>query len=119
MLLIIAFGILIGFCANVYANVLSHEEVLNWWFRFGARYEGRWFWKPIWGCQNCIAGQWALWFYIFRVISDRFFPQGEFFCILTRYPKIEPSLLEGLILVLISIGSAKAFNYLNNRIDDN
>lgn len=118
LLEIILFGLVVGFCANVYANVLAHEEIINWWFRFGSRYENRWFYKPIWGCQNCIAGQWALWYYVLRVIFDRVLIRDEIYIILTKYPKINYNVLEGLILILIAIGSAKVFNYLNNKIDE-
>jgi hypothetical protein len=45
----------------VYMCVLSREPILNWWFRFGMRFERRAFHKPIWGCEKCFAGQLALW----------------------------------------------------------
>lgn len=57
--------------------VLKNEPILNWWFRFGetvGKYEKdkreaeRWFYKPIWGCEKCFAGQLAFWFYIFSCL---------------------------------------------------
>jgi|SRR5699024_2911129 len=50
--------------AVIYVLVIAHEDVLNWWFRFGSRFEGKWFWKPIWGCYLCVSGQIALWTYL-------------------------------------------------------
>lgn len=54
-------GILSGIIAAVYRGVLAYEPILNWWFRFGNRFEKKWFFKPIWGCVLCISGQIALW----------------------------------------------------------
>jgi len=51
--------------AVVYKEILFREPILNWWLRFGERWERRWFFKPIWGCHKCIAGQAALWLYLF------------------------------------------------------
>lgn len=31
--------------------------------RFG-NVEGLWWWKPLWGCCLCMAGQWAFWAYL-------------------------------------------------------
>jgi hypothetical protein len=65
--IIIEASALAGACAImgvVYILILSREPILNWWFRFGARFEGRFFWKPIWGCELCFSGQAALWMYI-------------------------------------------------------
>lgn len=71
----------LGFaCALFSVNlivILANEPVANWWFRFGQRVgvkivkltEGevevpRWFYRPIWGCEKCFAGQLALWLYL-------------------------------------------------------
>lgn len=59
--LLLLIGAASGISGAVYRFVLSHEPVLNWWFRFGDKYEGRWFYPPIWGCHKCISGQLALW----------------------------------------------------------
>lgn len=65
MILAFAFLLLIGaasgISAAVYRFVLNQEPVLNWWFRFGDKYNGRWFYPPIWGCHKCISGQLTLW----------------------------------------------------------
>jgi hypothetical protein len=60
MEILIFYSILIALLAVVYRLILAHEPVLNWWFRWGLRYEKRWFWKPVWGCELCFAGQVAL-----------------------------------------------------------
>jgi hypothetical protein len=57
-----------GICAAVYRGVLAYEPVLQWWFKFGNRFEGKWFFAPIWGCIRCISGQIALWAYVLTAI---------------------------------------------------
>lgn len=54
-----------GLIAAIYKGILAYEPVLNWWFRFGNKYEGKWFFPPIWGCIRCISGQMGLWAFIF------------------------------------------------------
>lgn len=54
-------GISAGIIGPVYRHVLAYEIVLNWWYRIGQRWEKRWFFRPIWGCEKCVAGQIALW----------------------------------------------------------
>lgn len=61
---------LIGLFSVTYRDTISNEEILNWWFRFGSRFEGNWFWKPIWGCHLCISGQIALWIYAVNWITS-------------------------------------------------
>lgn len=64
-----------GTIAAVYKGWLAYEPVLNWWFRFGNKYETRWFFNPVWGCVKCIAGQLALWFYLFIEIMPAMFTE--------------------------------------------
>jgi hypothetical protein len=54
-----------GVIGAIYRGLLAYEPVLNWWFRFGAKYEKRWFYPAVWGCVKCICGQLALWSFIF------------------------------------------------------
>lgn len=61
----LAFAGAIALIAVVYRYILLREPVLHWFYRFGERYEHRWFFNPIWGCHKCIAGQLALWGYIY------------------------------------------------------
>ncbi|GAB3303669.1 hypothetical protein GCM10027348_31840 [Hymenobacter tenuis] len=32
----------------------------------GNELEAQWWWKPVWGCSTCVAGQLALWGYLLR-----------------------------------------------------
>ena len=66
---LIIFSAVFALIAVVYIKILSYEEVLNWWFKFGLKFENKWFWKPIWGCHLCFSGQLALWTYVFNWIS--------------------------------------------------
>lgn len=52
-----------GVIGAIYRGLLAYEPVLNWWFRFGARFEKRWFYAPVWGCVKCITGQLAFWWF--------------------------------------------------------
>lgn len=78
LLIYFVWSLLLGITAVIYKNFLAHEEVLNWWFRFGDKYEGRWFYKPIWGCVYCISGQLALWFYLVNWFGSVNFIKNSF-----------------------------------------
>jgi hypothetical protein len=76
MLLMITYAALIGLFSVVYRYILAYEQILNWWFKIGMRYEKRWFYKPIWGCEMCIAGQAALWLYFFTSLGGILIEHG-------------------------------------------
>lgn len=57
-----------GIAGGIYRNVLAYEPILNWWFRFGNRFEKKFFFPAIWGCVKCISGQFGLWSYLLLVI---------------------------------------------------
>lgn len=70
-------AMLIGLACAVIAVtmivIMPNEPILNWWFRFGQKVgikkvQGdeveRWFYKPIWGCEKCFAGQLSMWWYL-------------------------------------------------------
>ena len=78
MLLITLWALIIAVVAYVYREILAYEDVLNWWFRFGLRFEKRWFYKPVWGCQLCFSGQVALWIYILNWLSTNFNTNAPF-----------------------------------------
>lgn len=70
---ILFFSLLVGFCCGligaIYRSVLAYELILNWWFRFGNRYEGKWFFRPVWECAKCFSGQLAGWFWLaFKIL---------------------------------------------------
>jgi hypothetical protein len=71
---ILLFSISVGIVAAIYHGILAYSPVLNWWFRFGQRFEKKWFYDPIWGCVKCIAGQMALWSYLIIVFLGQ--PDG-------------------------------------------
>jgi hypothetical protein len=82
-----------GLCGVIYKSVLAYEPVLNWWFRFGARYENKWFFAPVWGCVLCISGQLALWsFTLLHILPRLMKSKFHYFDIL--------QILCGLILVI-------------------
>jgi len=76
-----------GVSAAVYRQVLAHEPVLNWWFMIGQKYEKRWFFPAIWGCVKCIAGQIALWSYMFLEVIPSVAP-GVFGTAYLLYPAL-------------------------------
>jgi hypothetical protein len=82
----------IGIIAVVYIHILSLENILNWWFRWGNRFERRWFFRPLWGCEKCFAGQVALWLYV--IIH---FPASETWQIADFWPWAVEIILSGII----------------------
>lgn len=78
-----------GVIGAIYRGLLAYEPVLNWWFRFGARFEKRWFYAPVWGCVKCITGQLALWWFTFLETIPRLLetktPLMEIFALLFGY----------------------------------
>lgn len=82
----------IALFAYVYREILAEQPVLNWWFRWGIRFEKRWFYKPIWGCILCISGQWALWIYVLNWIASYFNGNAPFWTFLFKViPKYHPT----------------------------
>lgn len=107
LLIYFVWSLLLGITAVIYKNFLAHEEVLNWWFIFGDKYEGRWFYKPIWGCVYCISGQLALWFYLVNWFGSVNFIKNSFLSHFISFlvPNINPgnfSLL-GLIIFICTV----------------
>ena len=72
MLLISLWALIIAVISYVYKEIIGREAVLNWWFKFGLNFEKRFFYRPIWGCEKCFAGQTALWIYILNWLSTNF-----------------------------------------------
>ena len=111
MINIIYYTTLIAIFSIVYKEILSHQNVLNWWFRFGIRYENRWFWKPIWGCSICFSGQIALWTYLGNWIGSYLnqnapFPRFLFFLIPEYHPN-DFSVISLVIFISLSILQTK------------
>ena len=119
-----AWALVLGITAVIYKNFLAHEEVLNWWFRFGARFEKRWFYKPIWGCVYCISGQLALWVYILNWIQQVNFIKNSFLSDFLSFlaPKITPgsfSLLGAAIFICTVIFLVHILDRYYNKTFDN
>lgn len=123
MLLItmLGYALLLAVCAIVYRHILAEQEVLNWWFVWGNRFENKWFYKPIWGCELCISGQLALWTYVFNWINYSYSGQIGGVCdfllkVVPLYHFKHYSLLELFIFICLTIGSTwtlfKGFKYL-------
>lgn len=65
----LAWGLASGIVGATYRGILAEEPAFNAWWRFGARFESKRFFKPIWGCGHCAAGQFCLWtFVVLRII---------------------------------------------------
>lgn len=65
----LGWGFCCGLVATVYRGVLAYEPYFTKWWAFGARFEGRWFFKPVWSCSHCTGGQLAAWsFLILRIV---------------------------------------------------
>lgn len=110
LLTTILLAFVLGFCANVYRNILAYEPILNWWFKIGEAHEDKWYHKPIWGCVLCISGQWALWYWIFSVILFKFYAGGTIILSANTNLFLIINPLEGLILILTTIGASFIFN---------
>lgn len=114
-----AWALVLGITAVIYKNFLAYEEVLNWWFRFGSRFENRWFYKPIWGCVYCISGQLALWVYVLSWIQQVNFIKSSFVGSLFSFlvPMVAPgsfSLLGAAIFICTVIFIAHILNKYYN-----
>lgn len=108
MLELFIYSFLIAVVAFVYKDFLSQEPVLNWWFKIGDRYHKRWFYKPIWGCEFCIAGQFAFWTYLlnilFGVILKETAPISRLiFSIVPKYHFLDWSVFSWVIFICLTI----------------
>lgn len=108
MLTIIIWAAFIAVVAYVYIEIIGHEPFFNSWWQFGLKhFENRWFYKPIWGCQLCFAGQNALWIFIFNWIATNFDTNAPFwrfvFFLIPKYVGVTYSLYLGVFSVSLSI----------------
>ena len=107
MIHLFIYAFIIAIIAIVYKKILSHEPVLNWFFRWGLRFERRLFYKPIWGCEKCFAGQAAFWTYLFSWVytylnADAPFPRFLFFLI-PKYNLENWSVFLGVFFVCLTM----------------
>ena len=124
---LILYGFLIAVFAVSYRLVLAYEPILNWWFRFGLNYSSRFFYRPIWGCEKCFAGQIAFWTYLFSWIASYLNTNAPFwrflFKIIPNYQHENYNALNGLIyvfgVVLITNVLAKLYEKYIKTIQTN
>ena len=58
-------AVLIGICAWVYVYILLDDGmILGWLGKFLCRLPD-WLHEPLGGCEYCVAGQMALWYYLY------------------------------------------------------
>lgn len=117
------YPLLLAVVAVIYKCFLAHEEVLGWWFAWGAKFNNKWFHKPIWGCVYCIAGQLALWSYLASwFLSSNLMeisPVGDFLRALVYLPSFGCySLLLAFIFICCTIAYTKALVYLYAKYVD-
>lgn len=106
-------GFSCGIAGSVYRS-LAYEPFFSSWWRFGARYEKKWFFAPVWGCAPCISGQFALWTFLIlrnlpaliKVIRVKgwFYPYS-----LQYFPEGLTGLFCLILAVAFAIGTAKIF----------
>lgn len=115
----ILYAFLIGAFAAVYRNILAYEPILNWWFAIGRRWETKFWHKPIWGCEKCIAGQVCLWTYILNTVGKYPRFSGIIGRLVPDLGVITPNLLGGILFVSTGILSAFLISYLIDHIKNN
>lgn len=102
------YSFLLAVTAYIYRNFLADEPILNWWFKIGDKYHGRWFYKPIWGCEFCFAGQLALWTYLLNVLFSVILDENDLisrliFKIIPKYRFWDFSVLSGVSFICMTI----------------
>jgi hypothetical protein len=76
MLDLVLLFVAIACWAFVWVRILPSEGHMlapvqhSWrdWYRarYGTELDGAWWWRPLWGCPGCHAGQLAFWIYLLR-----------------------------------------------------
>lgn len=107
LLELIKWAFVFAVIAYVYREILSREKILNWWFMFGLRFENKFFYKPLWGCEKCFAGQLAFWAYFFNMVSINFDVKAPFwrvvFFVIPKYNMNEFNLVLWVFSVSLTI----------------
>ena len=107
LLILVKWAVVFAVIAFVYREILSREKILNWWFKFGLRFEKRFFYRPIWGCEKCFAGQLAFWTFFLNWLSTNFDTNAPFWCLIfffiPKYDKTDFNVLVGLFSVSLTI----------------
>lgn len=121
MLVFFLIGIFIALMTVSYREILAYEPVLNWWFKFGSKFEDKFFYAPIWGCVKCISGQIALWFYALSWINKSYFYKNTFLndVFLFLYPDVSEmsfNVFGGLFFIFWSILITNVLDKVYNNI---
>lgn len=121
MLDLLFLAIAIALTTISYRYILAYEPVLNWWFKFGAKFENRFFYKPIWGCAKCISGQIALWFYLLSWLHNSYFYKNTFLSdvFLLLYPRgsgIDYNLFEAIFFIFTTILVTNVLDKIYNKV---
>lgn len=121
MLNLFILAISIALIAISYRNILAYENILNWWFRFGSKFENRFFYKPIWGCVKCISGQIALWFYLLSWLHNSYFYKNTFLSdvFLFLYPRgneMNYNLFGAIFLIFTTILITNVLDKFYNKV---
>lgn len=121
MLNLFFLAIAIALTAISYRNILAYENVLNWWFRFGSKFENRFFYKPIWGCTKCISGQISFWFYFLSWLQYSYFYKNTYLSdvFLFLYPRgsgLNFNLFEGIFFVFFAILATNVIENIYNKV---
>ena len=107
LLILVKWAVVFAVIAFVYREILSREKILNWWFKFGLRFEKRFFYRPIWGCEKCFAGQLAFWTFFLNWLSTNFDTNAPFwrfvFLFIPKYGKTDFNVFVGLFSVSLTI----------------
>lgn len=62
----------IAVSAFTYSNMLTAPgQILNQLSDYLERKLPEWLYKPLIGCQYCVSGQWALWFYFYVCFIEK------------------------------------------------
>ena len=116
---LLKYSAFIAVFAVTYRLILAYEPILNWWFMFGNKFEKRFFYRPIWGCEKCFAGQIAFWIYLFGWTSSYFNGNAPFwrfvFNLIPQYQKNDYNVLNGLIFVFVSVFLTKSLSKLYEK----
>ncbi len=73
-IIVVIIGISAAIVAVTINVILPNERIANWWHRIGQKAGlkvvagvevERWFFRAIWGCEKCFAGQIAFWVFLF------------------------------------------------------
>lgn len=124
MIAFIFYSLMIAIVAYVYKNFLAYEPVLNWWFKFGDQFHEKWFYKPIWGCEFCFAGQVAFWTFllnvVFGVILDENAPISRLiFSLIPNYHFWDLSVFSGVIFICLTIFNVWIVSKIKKMTDAN